>query len=160
VKELLRAMRKLRQEVSHPLFDLRLIFHPAMQLEHVLVQPAPQLLNRIEPGGIGGQPHRAELRPRAQSLQHVGMDVNIPAVLNDIDPVGGGIGLGNLPVELADLLAADDIAIQEIDLSGQGIERANGAPLLIVAGALRHRRLQASSGRDFRPAPIAKLIQK
>jgi hypothetical protein len=72
VKELLRAMRKLRQEVRYPLFDLRPIFHPAMQPEHVLAEPAPKLLNRMEPGGIGARSHRAELRTCAQSLHHVG----------------------------------------------------------------------------------------
>ena len=63
-------------------------------------------------------------------------------------------------VELDHLLAPDDVAIEIVHLASQGIERPNGAPLLIVACPLRHGRLQSPGGGDFRPALIAKLIQK
>jgi hypothetical protein len=53
-----------------------------------------------------------------------------------------------------------EVAIQVAYLAGQGIEGANGAPLLIGASARRHRRLQNPSGGDFRPTPIAKLIHE
>ncbi len=65
-----------------------------------------------------------------------------------------------LGVELHHLLPPYDVAIQVAHLPGQGIERAHGAPLLIVAGARRHRCPQTPGGRDFVPAPIAKLIQE
>jgi hypothetical protein len=67
VKEVLRALRKLLQEIPHALFDLRRIFHPAMQPEHVLAQPALELLNGIEPGSIGRQPHRLDAEIARQS---------------------------------------------------------------------------------------------
>ena len=55
-----RAMSELIQEIVHALLDLGPVLHPAMHLEDVLAQPAPQLLNGIEPGGIGRQPHRGD----------------------------------------------------------------------------------------------------
>jgi hypothetical protein len=84
VKEFLRAMRKLRHEVLHVLLDLRPIFHPAMQLEHVLAHPAPQLLNGVEPGSIGRQPYRLDQGVARLHLQHVGVGVNVPVILMSV----------------------------------------------------------------------------
>ena len=75
-----RAMRKLIQEVVHPLFDLGPILDPTMHLEDILAQPAPQLLDGVKPGGIGRQPDRFDPRVICQGGQHVRMRVNVPVI--------------------------------------------------------------------------------
>ena len=65
-------MRKLIQEIVHPLLDLGPVLHPAMPLEDILAQPAPELLNGIEPGGIGGQPYGVDPGGARQGGQPVG----------------------------------------------------------------------------------------
>ena len=90
-------MRKLIQELMHPLLDLGPVLHPAMHLKDVLAQPAPELLNRIEPRGIGGQPHGFDPGVALQGGQHVGVGVNVPVVLDHVEAVRrriGGIKLG------------------------------------------------------------------
>ena len=134
-------MRKLIQEIVHPVLDPRPVLHPTMHLEDVLAQPAPQLLNGIEPGGIGRQPHRGDAGVAFQSRQHIGMGVNVPVVLDHIESIHLGIGAVQLGVELYHLLSPDDVAIEVVHLSSQGIERSDRPPLLIVARPLRHRRL-------------------
>ena len=155
-----RAMRELIQEIVHALLDLGPVLHPAMHLEDVLAQPAPQFLNGIEPGRIGRQPHRYDPGVVFQGGQHVGMGDECSNYLGSRTAGPPGIGAVQVGVELDHLLSAHDVAIEVVHLSGQGIERADRAPLLIVARPLRHRRLQAPGGRDLRPALIAKLIQK
>ena len=154
-------MRELLQEITHALFDLGPVLDPAMHLENVLAQPAPQFLNGIEPGGIGRQPDWFDAGVGCQGRQDVRMRVNVPVILDHINQFYLlGVGAIQEPIELDHLLAAHDVAIEVVHLPGQGIERADGAPLLIVARALRHRGLPSPGGRDFRPALIAKLIQK
>ena len=155
-----RAMGELIQEIPHALFDLRPVLHPAMHLENVLAQSAPQLLNRLEPGGIGRQPDRGDPRVLGHRRQHVRMRVNVPVILDHIDQLHLlGVGAIQEPIELAHLVSPDDVAIAIVDLSGQGIERTDGAPLSIVPRSLRHCRLHSPRGRDFRPALIAKLTR-
>ena len=156
-----RTMRELIQEIVHALLDLGPVLDPAMHLEDVLAQPAPQFLNGIEPGGIGRQPHRLDAGVGFQGRQHVGMRVNVPVILDHINQLHLlGVGAIQAGIELDHLLSAHDVAIEVVHLSGQGIERADRAPLLIVARALRHRGFPSPGRRDFRPALIAKLIQK
>src|SRR4029434_1339032 len=71
-----------------------------------------------------------------------------------------GVGAIQEPIELDHLLAAHAVAVEVVYLSGQGIEGADRAPLLLCARSFRHRGLSSPGGRDFRPPLIAKLIQK
>jgi hypothetical protein len=77
-----RTMRELIQKVMPPLFDLGPVLHPALHLEDVLAQPAPQLLKGIEPGGIGRQPHGGDPWVTLQSRQHVRVRMNVPVILD------------------------------------------------------------------------------
>jgi hypothetical protein len=128
-----RAMSELIQEITHSLFDLRPVLDPAMHLEDVLAQPAPQFLNGIEPGGIGRQPDWRDAWVLFQGAQDVRMRVNVPVIWDYINQsyllrvrtIEAGI-------ELAHLLAAHDVTIEIVDLSGQRIEGADGAPLLAI----------------------------
>lgn len=128
-----RALGELFQESSHALFDLGPVLDPAVHLENIVAQPAPQFLNRIEPRGIGWQPDGLEAGGLCQGGQYVRMRVNIPVILDHIDQFHRwGIGLIENPIELTDLVLAYDVAIKVVHLPGQGIEGADGTPLLIV----------------------------
>jgi hypothetical protein len=153
-------MGKLIQKIVDPGLDPRPVLHPALPLEDVLTQPAPQLLNGIEPGGIGGQLDRFDAGGALQGDQHVRMGVNVPVVLDHIEPVRRRIGVVQMGVEPYHLLAINDVAIQVVHLPRQGLEGPNGTPSLIVTRPLRHGPFQSPGGRDLRPALIPKFIQE
>ena len=81
----MRPRAELIQKGLYPLAQRLPVPRRAMQFQHVLPQPAPQLLNRIEPGRIGRQPDRLNLRPAVQRGLHILMAMNRPIVLHDID---------------------------------------------------------------------------
>src|SRR5262249_30856634 len=153
-------MRELLQKLSHPLFNQRPILDPAMHLEHILAHPAPELLNRIEPGGVGRQPDRFEAWIGPQGFQHLWMGVNVPVVLDHVEELDLGVDVVKLLVELDHLPTSHNVAVQIINLSGHRIQTADSTPLLIVARALGYRHLSAPGGGDLRPALIPKLVQK
>ena len=67
------------------------------------------------------------------------MRVNVPVILDHIPLLHLlGVGTSEETIELAHLLAPNDVAIEIVHLASQGIERPNGTPLLIVACPLRH----------------------
>jgi hypothetical protein len=76
-----RARRELIEETSDLLAQLRPVVDKAVAAEHVTTQPVPELLNRIEPGGVCRQPHRLQARQLAQRGRDVGMVVDRPVVL-------------------------------------------------------------------------------
>src|SRR5262245_54345599 len=86
--------------------------------------------------------------------------MNVPIVLDYIDQVLLGISAVQMRVEFNHLLAPHDVAVKVVHLSGQGIERADRPPLLVVARPWGYRGLQPPRRSDFRPALITKLIQK
>src|SRR5215813_14108314 len=154
-------MSKLLQEIVHPLLDLRPGLDPAMHLEDILAQPAPQLLDGVEPGSIGRQPDRLNSWVARHSGQDVRVGMNVPVVLDYMDPLHRlGVSAIEAGVELDHLLSAHDVAIEVVHLSGQGVECTDGAPLLIVPRPWGHRRFHSPHGRNLGPALIAKLIQK
>ena len=134
-------------------------------LEHVLLEPAPEFLNGIEPGSVGRQPDGLQSGQGVERGQHVGMGVDGPVVLDQIDVPSISVPLIELAVERADLLASDDVVVAQVHLAGQRVERPDHAPeLLLAAGPLgqraRRRGHQAPIGRRFRPARVAHLIQE
>ena len=138
-------MRELIQKIMDPLLDLGPVLHPAMQLENVLAQPAPQFLDGIELRGIGGQPYRFNPRGARQGGQHVRVRVNVPVILDHREPVRRRIGMVQLGVELDHLLSPHDVTIQVVPLPRYRVEGTNSAPLLIVARALRHRLINGAA---------------
>jgi hypothetical protein len=128
-------MCELTQKIMHPLFNPRPVLHPTMPLEDVLAQPAPQFLDGIEPGRIGRQPDWGNAGVACQRGQHVGVRMDVPVVLAHLELVCHRIGVVQVGIELHHLLAPHDVAIEVVDLSGQGIERADRPPVLIVPRA-------------------------
>ena len=151
-------MRKLIQELVHPLLDLGPVLHPAMHLEDILAHPAPQLLNRVEPRGIGGQPHRFEPRVARQSSQHIGVGVNVPVVLADVEGVRQRLGALKRGGELTSRLAADAVALHVVHLPRHGMEGSERTPWWSVARPLCHRCLPPPGGGDLGPTPIPQFI--
>ena len=124
------ALCELIQKSVDPLLDSGPVLNPAMHLEDVVAQPAPQLLNGVEPWSIGRQPDRFDPGVVRQGGQHVGMSMDIPVVLDHVQPLHLRIGTLKVRVELDHLLSSHNVAIEIVHLSSQGIERANRAPLL------------------------------
>src|SRR5262245_11904095 len=111
----------------HSLFDPRPVFYPAMHLEDFLAHPAPALLSWMQRGGIGGLRRAREPGVARQGRQYVGVRMNVPVVLDPIEPVRRRIGAMERGREQAHLLTADEVAIEVVHLPGQGIERADRA---------------------------------
>jgi hypothetical protein len=154
-------MRKLIQEVTHPLVDLGPVLDPAMHLEGILAHPAPQLFDGVKPGGRSRQPDRLDARGIGQGGQPVRRRVKVPVVLDHLDQLHLlGIGAIQAGIAWVHLLAAHDVASEVVPLSGQGLERADGAPLLLVVCLWGYGRFHSPGGRDLRPALIAALLQE
>ncbi len=88
----MRARDKLIQEGVDALTQRAPVVGQAVPLQHVLTQPAPELLDGIEPGGVGRQPHRFQPWQARQHRLHVVMVVNGPVVLDQIDPLDPSVG--------------------------------------------------------------------
>jgi hypothetical protein len=99
-------MGELTQEGVDLLAQLRPISGQTVTLEHVATQPVPQLLNGVELGSIGRQPDRLQPRQLAQCRLDVGVLVNRPIILHNIDASRRRVDLIQVAVEGADLLAA------------------------------------------------------
>jgi len=139
-------MGELIEEGVDLLAQLRPVVSEAMSVEHVAAQPVPQLLDRIEPGRRGRQPDGLQARELAQRRQHVGMVVDGPVVLHEVDAPGVWRDLIEAPVEGADLLAADQRVVEVLHLAGERIERADkalravGRPRFVHLARTRPRR--------------------
>jgi hypothetical protein len=66
-----RAMGKLIEEGVDLTTQLRPIVGEAVTLEHVATQPAPQLLDRSEPGRVGRRPDWLQIGSRRGSWPNV-----------------------------------------------------------------------------------------
>src|SRR6185369_9951744 len=76
------TMRELIEKSVDPVLDLGPVCDPAMHLEDILAQPAPQLLDRVEPRGIGRQPDRDDSGVVFQGGQYLGMRMDVPIILD------------------------------------------------------------------------------
>src|SRR5262245_10647691 len=151
-------MRKLIQESMHALFDVGPVLDPAMPLEDILAHPAPQLFAGVKPRGISRQPDRLDARVVCQGGQDIGVRVNVPVILDHIAQLHLlGVSAIQEGIELAHLLAAHDVALKVVYLSAQGIERADGAPLLSVACPWGYGRFPSPGGRDLWPMSLTAL---
>ena len=113
-EQLLRARRKLIPEGVDALAQGVPVVGQPLQFEHVLTQPAPPLLARIEPGGGGRQPDQLPPRQVGHGRLDVVMVVMVrdgPVVLDDRDARGPRLHASQLPIAGADLLAADQIVV-------------------------------------------------
>src|SRR6185503_11245085 len=93
------------------------------------------------------------------------MAMNRPVILDHIQVLYLSIALSELSIEANQLLASYDVVIQIVDLSTQGIQRANHAPLTVVTSALdleryliRCRDLPISSSGG--PSVVAHLVEE
>lgn len=131
-QEFRRASLKLLEEAQDVLTQGRQIFSPGMKVQMVLFELAPELLNRIAPGGIGrqlddldGQMPLPTLLDRLlgrnlgpipreldwieplllfQSQQDIGMEMHGPIVLNNPNALGTRIGPTHQLIEASHLL--------------------------------------------------------
>jgi hypothetical protein len=124
-------MDKLIQEGIDLLTQLGPIISQTVPLEHVAAQPVPELLNGVEPGRIGGQPDGLQPRQLAQRGLDVGMVVDRPVILHDVDALHASIDLIELSVEGVDLLASHPIVVQVVDLARERVQGADDALLPI-----------------------------
>ena len=116
------ASDKLIENATHPLPQGHPVGGQAVPLQHILTQPTPELLHGVQPGGAGRQPNLFQTRQPGQGLQHLGMLVYRPIILDDVDaPV-----LGIYPLQLAaegdELLPSDDVIVQVVQLAAQSME--------------------------------------
>jgi hypothetical protein len=98
-----RAMGELIEEGVDVLPQLRPVVGETVGFEHVAAQPAPPLLDRVEPGGVGRQPDGFAARQLAQRRHHVGVVMDRPIVLHDVEALCRGIELIAAVGEGADL---------------------------------------------------------
>src|SRR5262245_16064647 len=90
-----------------------------MQFENILTNPAPEFLNGIQPSGISWQSNELQPRVGTQSLQDVGMLMNRPVILDHIHGFKTAIALVQLPIELDQFRAANNVSVQIRDFPGQ-----------------------------------------
>ena len=128
----MRLLGKLIEKGIEPFTQCIPISGQTMQGQHLLALEAPQLLKWIEPGRIGWQPDRLNLRQSGQRAHHVLMRVDRPIVLQHTDPLCLRIDAHQLAVEGDQFRAPDDLGIQIIDATTQRIECTNHAPLLVI----------------------------
>src|SRR6516164_4012995 len=95
----MRARSKLIQEGVDTLPQRVPVVGQPMQFEYVLPQPAPQLLDRVEPGGVGWQPDDLQSRQGSQGRLYIVMVMDRPVVLDDIDALSPRIDAIQLPIE-------------------------------------------------------------
>jgi len=119
-------MDKLIQDGIDLLAQRGPISGPARSLEHVAAQPVPELLDRVEPGRIGGQPDGLQPRQLLQRGLDIGMVVERPVLLHDLDAPHPSIDLSELSVKGPDLLAPNQIVVPVLDLTRQRVQSANG----------------------------------
>lgn len=110
-EQLMGAPRKLIQEGVDALAQGGPVVGEPMEFEHVLTQPPPQLLDRVQPGGVGRQPDHLQPWQVSQGRLYVVMVMDGPVVLDDIDTLGPRIHAIQLPIEGDDLLAADQVVV-------------------------------------------------
>jgi hypothetical protein len=136
----MRARGKLIQEGVDALPQRVPVVGQAVEREHVLTQPAPDLLAGIAPGGGGRQPDQLQARPAGQGRLHVVMVVDGPMVVDDVDPLGPRLHVIQLPRAGANLLAADQGVVPGVPPASPRVARANAALLASGrAGASRPR---------------------
>jgi hypothetical protein len=141
-----RAMGELSPELMHPALNPGPVLHPARHWEKGLAQPPPHLLKGIEPGGRGRQPDRLDSGLNLQGRQDVGVRMNVPIVVADVNQVSRRGRTLEVGIELNHVLTSHEVALKVVHLPGQGSERAAGAPVLIVARSLRARTLYSFQG--------------
>ena len=73
LKQRYRTVDELIEKVVDPMSQCLPIACQAMQFENVLPKPTPELLNRVEPWGVGWKPYRLYLWVGRKCLQHVVM---------------------------------------------------------------------------------------
>src|SRR5512135_2903031 len=149
----------------HPAPQLRPIPRQAVHLQHILTQPAPQLLDRVEPRRIRRQPHRLDPRPLLQGGHDVRVTMDRPVVLDRQQSRHVAIGPVQLFIHRDDLGTSHDVAVEVVDLAGHRVERADDSPQAIGApGPFRPRRRTGSGlgpiARRIGPAGIAHLVEE
>ncbi len=87
-----------------------------MHVQYILPQPAPQLLDRIEPRRIGRRPDRFDLRQQCQGCQHLRMLVDRPGILHDVDPLRRRVHLRQVLIQDNHFRPAYDVAIRIMHL--------------------------------------------
>src|SRR5205085_11069606 len=121
-----------------------------MQVQHVLRQPAPELLNGICPGRISRQANQFKPGMR-QSLKDIGMKMNRPVVLNDENALGVGISPLELGIKMEQFVPTAASCLQRNDPSGKGIEGGSNPALAVATPALkRTRRVTGLQGEGAR----------
>src|SRR5260221_9723303 len=164
-EHLMRARGKLIQEGVDALAQRAPVVGQAVELEHVLTQPAPDFLDGIEPGGVGRQPDQLQARQVSQGRLHVVMVVDGPIVLDDVVPLGPRIHVIQLQRAGDHLRAADQVVVPVVHPPSQRVECANEALLAIGrAGASRQRGGvrggQHPVGSGSGPAVVAHLVDE
>jgi hypothetical protein len=146
------------------------IVGPGVEMQDLLLEEAPELLDRVEPGRIGGQAHQlnGEMQPpRAprggvghargadpgpgprlglQRGEHIGQEVDRPVVQDEVQALGGRILAAELLIERDEPPDPDAAGLQHADLPGEGIERPDHAGGRIAAVAAPRERLRRPRG--------------
>src|SRR5258708_40216914 len=99
---------------------------------------------------VSGQADRFQARQAGQNAEDICISMSGPVVLDNVDPLGERVSLVEALIQLTDLATPDNVVIQIVDLSSQGIERTNEPPLSVIIGT---RQDEIWHGGPCRPGP-------
>jgi hypothetical protein len=103
-----------------------------MPAQPVLPQPAPECLNRVEPGGIGRQADNFKSGQSIHLSLHIGLAVDRPVIRHPIEPFDRRLDLIQGWIQGCHQLASHNILVQRVDLPPAGMQCPAEAPLAAI----------------------------
>jgi|GEM_PF-6737526 len=134
----MRTVREFCQTVPNGLPKLDEVITPGMRMSDLLAQQSPELLDVVEPRGIGWQWKHYQARVFLQCLEYYWMIMVGPIIPSQIDCLGLRVSTGNLANKLGKTLHRNLRAIPSQNLAGGDIQEADHTHQSVGAMAVAH----------------------